>query len=156
MFLFKNKVVTVLVDIFLFIWQLPQVLVGLVMLAVFHNCKLYTNPNSGISVFRINCNYAFGNACFSSGPFIVICSEDAGEDTVKHETGHSFQSLCLSWLYFIIIAIPSVCLFWYRKLNNKDSDFYLSHFPENWAEKAGKTDRYIAKMESEEGDTRMC
>lgn len=141
--MYKGKT---LLNVLLFVWQLPQVLLGLVMLAIFRNHKEYTNPYNGITVWNINAHGAFGAACFSTGPFIVTCNDRVSDNILRHETGHSAQSLRLSWLYHIIISIPSVCLFWYRRLKKKDMDFYYSHFPENWAEKLGKTDRYLEKI----------
>lgn len=133
-------------NVLLVLWQLPQIIIGLIMLAIFRNKTTYTNPNNGVTVWNINCNHAFGNACFSTGPMIITCCKDVDEDTLKHETGHSAQSLRLSWLYHIIISIPSICLYWYRRIKKKDKEWYYDHFPENWCEKLAMTDRYKTKL----------
>lgn len=142
----NNKVLTIVVNFFLAIWQLPQIIVGFVMLAVFRNRTKYTNPNNGITVWNINSGRVFGTACFSTGPIIITC-EGVSEDTLKHETGHSLSSIKLGWFYHIIISIPSICFFWYRKIKKKDMDWYYSCWTEAFAERNGMTDRYKARME---------
>ena len=119
------------------------------MLLIFRNKTEYTNPYNGITVWNINSHGAFGTACFSTGPIIVTCSDKVEEDTLKHETGHSQDSCKWGVLYLFVIAIPSVFLFWYKKIFHKSQEFYLSHFPENMAERNGMTSRYKAKMEKE-------
>ena len=138
--MYKDK--NIIINILLFIWQLPQVILGLIMLAIFHNKKTYTNPNNHITVWNINCNHAFGNACFSTGPFIITCADDVAEDTLLHETGHSLQSIYLGWFFHIIISIPSICLYWIRRWKDKDAQWYHSHYPENWADKCGGVTTY--------------
>ena len=142
--MYKDK--PLFVKILLVIWQLPQLLIGLIMLAIFHNKTVYTNSENKVSVWNVNTHHAFGNACFSLGPIIFTCNNKVEEDTIKHETGHSLQSIRLSWLYLIVIPIPSICLFWYRRIMKKDMNFYYGHFPENWAEKLGQTNRYKTKI----------
>lgn len=141
--MYKGKT---LLNIVLAIWQLPQILLGLVMLLIFRNKTEYTNPYNGITVWNINSHGAFGTACFSTGPIIVTCSDKVDEDTLKHETGHSLSSIRTGLFYHIVISLPSVCLFWYRRITKKDMDFYYSHFPENLAEKHGMTNRYKTKI----------
>lgn len=134
----NNRFLTVLLSIVLVIWQLPQVIIGLIFLAIFRNKTTYTNSYSHITVWNINSGKAFGTACFSTGPIIVTC-DGAQDKTIRHETGHSHDSLLLGPLYHIIISIPSICLFWYKRIKQKDSEWYYSHFPENRAEKYGYT-----------------
>jgi hypothetical protein len=132
--MYKGKT---LLNIVLAIWQLPQILLGLVMLLIFRNKTEYTNPYNGITVWNINSHGAFGTACFSTGPIIVTCSDKVEENLLRHETGHSFQSICLGWLFHIVVSIPSICLFWYRRLKHKDAEWYYAHWPESGANKRG-------------------
>lgn len=132
----NNKSLNILVNFFLAIWQLPQIIVGLVMLAVFRNKTKYTNPNNGITVWNINSGRVFGTACFSTGPIIITC-DGVGEETLQHETGHSKQSLYLGLLFHIIVSVPSICRFWYRRIFNKSMNWYRSGYPESWADKLG-------------------
>ena len=144
----NNKLLTILVNFFLAIWQLPQIIVGLMMLAVFRNKTTYTNPYNHIMVWNINCHHAFGNACFSTGPFIITCDENVTEEILKHETGHSLSSIRTGWFYHIVISIPSICFFWYRRIKNKDMEWYYSCWTEKAAERNGMTNRYKSKLEN--------
>lgn len=140
MIIFKNKVVSVIVNGLLMIWQLPQVIVGLVGLAIFRNCSTYINEDAGIKVWNVNKGTLCGGACFSSGP-IIFTSPWSGENTFRHETGHSKQSLFFGPLFLLVVGVPSIILFWYRRLNHKSMDWYYDHWPENSAEKLGHTRR---------------
>lgn len=134
--MYKDK--PIILNILLAIWQLPQILIGLIFLAIFHNFTVYTNPVSGITVWNINTGKSFGTACFSTGPIILTC-DNVREVTLRHETGHSKQSIYLGPLFHIVVSLPSICLFWYRRIKKKDSTWYYAHYPENWAEKLGGT-----------------
>lgn len=137
---FKSKLLTVVVNFFLLIWQLPQVITALTGLAVFHNYEWYRNEEAGVTVLRVNKGDFIKGACFSSGPIIFVTPR-CDENTLLHETGHSKQSLIYGPLFHIIVSIPSICLFWYRRLAHKDMNFYYSHWPEWQAEKFGHTKR---------------
>lgn len=141
---FKSKFLTVFVNILLFPWLILQWLPGLIGLAIFHNCEWYVNEEAKVRVIKVNKGYLFGNACFSCGPIIFV-TPNCDENTIKHETGHSVQSLIFGILFHIIISIPSVIRFWVRRLGNKSHDWYLSSFPEGGcklgAEELGHTHR---------------
>lgn len=132
--MYKDK--NVFINILLGIWQLPQIILGLLFLLMFRNKETYTNPYNNITVWKISSGTLFGSACFSTGPIIVV-KEGAIENTLLHETGHSKQSIYLGPLYHIVISIPSVCRFWVNKLFVKSSEWYYSGYPENWANKLG-------------------
>jgi hypothetical protein len=141
---FKNKFLTVLVNILLFPWLVLQWLPGLLFLAVFHNCEWYVNEDARVRVIKVNKGHLFGTACFSCGPIIFV-TPNCSENTLKHETGHSVQSLIFGPLFHILISIPSVIRFWVRRLGNKSHEWYLSGWPEGGcklgAEELGHTKR---------------
>ena len=150
MYKFDNKFLNIFVNFLLVIWQLPQVIIGLIMLLVFRNKTTYTNPYNHITVWNINSGKTFGTACFSTGPIIITC-EGASENTLRHETGHSAQSVRLSWLFHIVVSIPSICRFWYRRIFNKSKEWYhngsgkgiLAGYPEHWADVLGGVGKEI-------------
>lgn len=125
-----------LLNIVLFIWQLPQIIIGLLMLAMFRNKTEYTNPYNGITVWNINSGKTFGTACFSTGPIIITC-DGVSEKTLRHETGHSVQSIYFGWLFHVVISIPSICRFWYKKIFHKSQVWYHLGYPEFWADQLG-------------------
>ncbi len=87
----------------------------------------------------MNKGYFIGDACFSCGPIIFV-TPDCAENVIKHETGHSKQSLIFGPFFHILISIPSIILFWTRRIKNKDDKFYHSHWPENNADRLGHVD----------------
>ena len=142
---FKSKALAIIVNFFLLLWQLPQVLLpGLICLAIFHNCKLYRNEEAKITVLRVSKGNLLGTACFSSGPIIFV-TDNCDENTLHHETGHSVQSLKFGPFFHLIVSLPSVVLFWTKRLKNKDAKWYHSHWPEGncklGAEELGHTHR---------------
>ena len=128
----KSKIINFL----LCVWQLPQIIVGLLMLIIFRNKVCYVNKRNGVFVWRISHGGLFGRACFSTGPFIITV-DSPSDDLLLHETGHSLQSIYLGLLYHIVVSIPSICLFWYRRIKKKDLEWYHSCWPESWADKCG-------------------
>ena len=125
----NNKALTIIVNIFLGLWQITQWLPAIISLAIFHNCTLYKNKEAGITVLRVNKGYFIDNACFSCGP-IVFVTPDCEDDTLRHETGHSIQSLIFGPLFHFIVSIPSVALFLTKKIKHKDDKWYHTHWPE--------------------------
>ena len=118
----------------LFVWQLPQALIGLSIYLVTRIEPIeYTNDHTGMTALWIPIDWG---ACWSLGPFVFAYPE-ATDDTLKHETGHSVQSLILGPLYLFVVAIPSVFLFWWRRGFKKSEEWYYDHYPENWANKLG-------------------
>lgn len=136
---FKNKFVTYLVNFILAIWQCTQWIPGLIGLAIFHNYTIYRNESAGVTVIKVNKGYFIGGACFSCGPIIFV-TPNCNENVVKHETGHSVQSLIFGPLFHLIISIPSVILFWIRKFKHKDALWYHSKWPEVNADYFGDVD----------------
>lgn len=141
---FNNKFTTIIVNMFLLLYQLPQLITGLIGLVVFHNCELYTNKYSHITVLKVKKGNFIGGTCFSSGPIIFV-TDNCEENTLLHETGHSKQSLIFGPLFHIVVSIPSVIRFWIKRLCNKSHEWYLSGWPEGGcrfgAEELGHTHR---------------
>lgn len=111
----------------LFIHQLPQNLIGLLVILF---CKAKKDRN-GI----YTCNYCFG---VSLGNYIIMHKSYSNTD-MKHERGHQIQSLYLGWLYLIIIGIPSgLGNLYYRYIQRID---YYNQPWEKWADKLGGVKR---------------
>lgn len=137
---FKSKALTIIVNIFLGIWQILQWIPSLILLAIFHNSEWYKNEEAGVKVIRVNTNYAFGLACFSLGPVIFV-TPHCDENVLHHETGHSVQSLMFGPLFHFAVSIPSVCRFLWKNYKGLSDDWYLSSWPESDAEVRGHTHR---------------
>lgn len=124
----KKSFIWWVVFILLFIWQLPQNLVGLVMLAYFkifsktrivacrHYSIMFESPKmlGGISL---------GNFCFGS---VSLCRY---ETHIMHELdGHTVDSKIFGPLYLLIVGLPSILNATFNFV-----DCYYSWFPEKWA-----------------------
>lgn len=132
-----SKILTILVNFLLIIWQLPQTIIGLIALAVFRDFKIYTNEFNHITVINVNKGNLFGTACFSLGP-VILTTTNCSEVAKRHETGHSKQSIYLGPLFFVI-AFISIPRFWIYRLLNKPYTWYISGWPESSAERLGGT-----------------
>lgn len=104
----------------LYLWQLPQNLLGLLFIS-FLKCDMKEVYN--LSVIRV-CPKLPGG--ISLGRYIFIGRWN--EDIVEHEYGHSLQSIALGPLYLFVIGIPS--LIWAATHGSRD---YYSFYTERWA-----------------------
>ena len=119
-----------MVEFLKFIWQLPQIIVGWIyytyllnkgmILAIekYNGIRIYTKQSSG---------------CVSLGIFIFV-SHRATTDVMRHEYGHTRQSLMLGPLYLIIIGIPSILWAVTHKTLAPNKSYYW-FYTEHWANK---------------------
>lgn len=113
----------------LILWQAPQLIIGLVLCLFFKYWK--TEKMNGIDIEFRETKFDF---CFSLGKY-VFAPKCAPKYVLMHEAGHSVQSVYTGLLYMFVVGIPSVCLYWYKRIKKKDSVWYHSHYPENWADR---------------------
>lgn len=114
-------------NILMYMWQLPQNLIGLLILLwtkgeVKHKFKnivyYYYDPFPG---------------GISLGNYLILGSQHI--QTIKHEYGHAIQSKLLGPLYLLIIGIPS--LIWaglYGTVIKKTKNGYYKFYTEKWAD----------------------
>lgn len=121
------KIKDILIQILLILWQLPQCIVGLVMLPFLGKLRLIRHEKY--------CWIFEGEKMqggISLGCFIFLSPYSAqNEATIRHELGHVVQSHMLSWLYLIVIGLPSLLNAMFNF-----TDCYYDWFPESWANKA--------------------
>ncbi len=126
----------------IFPWELPQVLLGMMFLIALRK------KTTGLE------NYEASNVYFVKGfPggislafFIFLNSGEQGNNrTVKHEYGHTRQSLFLGWLYLFIIGLPSIIRAVIWNSLNLDSERYYKGFPENWADRLGRVNTHTPR-----------
>jgi hypothetical protein len=137
-----KKVIQFIILVFLFLWELPQILLGLGVFAVMkirkrivktekegHRLFIET-PHTGVSLGWLIFWTPAGNR-FSN----------LKNDCRMHEYGHARQSVMLGPLYLFVVGIPSLSRVfysrWYRKKYGKSWENYFNGFPENWADKLG-------------------
>lgn len=112
------------------IWQAPQNVSGLVFRLI------YGQPNGrfrGVPV--VICDRFPGG--ISLGRTIITNRIDW--DSLRHEYGHTRQSLYLGPLYLFVIGIPS--LLWAGLYRIRKTGSYYAFYTEKWADKLGGVDR---------------
>ncbi|MHB1377742.1 MAG: hypothetical protein ACYCXB_10060 [Candidatus Humimicrobiaceae bacterium] len=119
---------------FLIIWELPQILLALILYAIMKKRIIKAIDYKDSKVFFVK--------DFSGGislSFIIFLNEiDLNNlKAIKHEYGHTIQSLYLGWFYLVIVGLPSIIrasIWKHYKLEDKK---YYEGFPENWADLLG-------------------
>jgi len=108
----------------LWVWCFPQMALGYAVQKI-------------TKARKVGDHYEYDIKCgsVSLGSYIFLCpSHWNDEETLKHEKGHTIQSMYLGWLYLFVIGIPSViwasCFGWYRKKHNLS---YYDFYTEKWA-----------------------
>lgn len=119
-----------------FIWGLPQNIIGLIMFLSLKHLAVKQEKYNHTTVLFFNKNLG----AVSLGIFIFVFS-DFGKSTdyvVRHEFGHSLQSIILGPLYLLIIGLPSII--WAGFFDNYRREHKISYYdfyPERWANKLG-------------------
>ena len=99
-----------------FTWGLPQTAAGLILFLFFYKYRHFAYRNAIITA------WSDGADCVSLGPFIFISESflttpeesdgvsltPALERILRHEYGHSVQSMILGPLYLPLVGLPSI------------------------------------------------
>lgn len=130
--------------VFLWIWQLLQNVIGIILIAVTKATVKGRVINGKVVDYYVARRFNHTWSGVSLGNYIVFAKDAwADEISVRHEHGHQIQSLYLGPLYLIIVGIPSfVRNIWDRLAhkswtNRQRIDWYYGHFPENQADYYG-------------------
>jgi hypothetical protein len=132
--------------ILLYIWQLPQHLLGLLLIKVLKAERHYYIRR--YYLFERNNRFSRFISGISLGNYILLSSNNDDENTIKHENGHSIQSLYLGPLYLLVIGLPSMLfnnlwdmIFHTRWSFASRNEWYYNRYPEKWADKLGGVKR---------------
>ena len=120
-------------NILLYLWQLPQHLVALVILLFNRHSKITVD---GITIYIVYSFESWG-AGVSLGQYILLAPIHVNKTTVHHEYGHSIQSKWLGPLYLLTVGIVSVSRNIYDRIYHKGVEWYYGSWPENQADKLG-------------------
>lgn len=125
--------------ILLMIWEFPQNFVGFFVM-------LFYKPDSA-SCFKLK-DYPVRFVYLSKkmpsgislGNFIIIQTKYGNDrQYIRHEYGHTIQSMCLGPLYLLVIGLPSLVWNLYQR-SHQELDYY-SFFTEKWADRLGGVER---------------
>ena len=141
-----KKLLNTLKRILLYIWQLPQNLLGLALIKYYKPERKHLLDN-GVTVYY-STKFTGG---ISLGDYSIVnmvhyrkkMEESVKRDTVRHEAiGHHKQSLMFGWLYLLIIGIPSITwCYIYGRYMEKTPNGYFWFWTESWADKLAEVER---------------
>ena len=96
-------------SILLYIWQLPQNLLGLILLGFYW--LIGGKPKHYLTIDNVKYYWTLKmSSGISLGKYVILKYHyNRKANAVKHEFGHSLQSKRWGWLYLIVIGIPSLC-----------------------------------------------
>ena len=115
-------------DIITTIWELPQILIGIIVILCSYSKIKDINKWDGTLVFTLKdfkAGVSFGK--------LILLGEYYSMDTYMHELGHSKQSLWLGPLYLLVIGLPSLLHNIIYRLCGRKWNYY-SFYTEKWAE----------------------
>lgn len=141
----KNTLNT-LKNIGLYIWQLPQNLLGLILIAIYKPQRMHIMDN-GIEIHYSNTmrgGISLGKyALVNTNHYRKDIEESLKRDTVRHEAiGHTKQSRIFGPLYLIIIGLCSIT--WaglYGRVIAPTTNGYYKFWTEAWADKIANVKR---------------
>lgn len=121
--------------IVMFVWQLPQNLLGLLFLAFLHPCKIVRTED--YAVVRTSRKMRGG---ISLGHYVFLSLYQCTGITINHELGHCRQSMMLGPLYLLVIGLPSIIWAWLGDRIAPDRSYYW-FYTERWADRLGGVER---------------
>jgi len=75
--------------------------------------------------------------------FIPRVNPQLGERILKHEYGHSIQSMYLGPFYLFYVGIPSLIWNMMTRVNRNKKERYYKFWVEAWADELGKVEEII-------------
>lgn len=124
-----RKLYKSIIDVLLYVWQLPQNFLGLCLMPFYYTTKRIEYKTS---VVRICPSFRSG---ISLGRYIYLKYEISNH--IKHEYGHSIQSKMLGPLYLLIVGLPSISHNMFCKCISHKHRSYYNWYCEKWADKLG-------------------
>ena len=115
----------------LYLWQLPQHLLGLLFLLFIRGEEMHILGNI---TFYYSKTFMGG---ISLGDYIIL--GEKSERSVRHEFGHCVQSRMLGPLYLIVVGLPSLIHAWLCRCEDHS---YYDYWCERWADKLGGVRRF--------------
>jgi hypothetical protein len=120
---------------FFILWELPQILLAIIIYIIMKKRIILTMDFKDSKVYFIK---DFPGGISLSFMIFLNDIDLSNLRAIKHEYGHTIQSLCLGWFYLLIVGIPSLIragIWNHCKLEGKK---YYEGFPENWADFLGR------------------
>jgi len=132
-------------EVLLYIWQLPQHLLALLLIKITGACK--SGSFFSLVEARVYRQSKYKGWGISLGRYIIL-HDCYDTDTEYHELGHSVQSVWFGPLYLPVIGLPSAIgnNLWDRIFHRhwpaeKRHRWYYSRWPEKQADRLGGVTR---------------
>ena len=133
-------------EILLYAWQLPQRLLGLLLIRVLGAEEAF-NLSDGIAYWLYKPTGRFGGfiSGVSLGGYIILKTRNV--NTVRHEYGHSRQSAVFGPFYLLLVGLPSAIGNLLDRMLHKKWPvekrlrWYYSRWPEKQADRLGGVNR---------------
>lgn len=129
--------------VMLWIWQLPQNLMALIMLLVLRG---ETKHRLGSIRFYFLRTFPGG---ITLGEYIIVGTKQ--NLTVRHEFGHVLQSRYLGPLYLLVIGLPSLLHAWLNGVIgccDRHPEGYYHFWTEKWADRLAEINRNNKKRKT--------
>ena len=125
-------------EILLWLWQLPQNLLGLILILIMKPEYKYVLENGNFVFFakRMSGGISLGKYSIISD-YYHRGTQILNQNVVKHEgIGHGTQSRLLGWFYLLVIGLPSIIWAWlYGSVIPYTRNGYYKWYTEAWADK---------------------
>ena len=126
-------------SIFLYVWQLPQNLLGLLLVYIYKPQRVHILEN-GVEIHyshKMQGGISLGKYCLvHTSHYRENVEHSLARNTVRHESlGHTKQSMMLGWLYLIVIGLPSIV--WatmYGRIIKESKNGYYKFYTERWCD----------------------
>lgn len=127
-----------MLNVLLWFWQLPQHIIALIAILLYR-AKATEQQVTPQKLYLVKSKVLSGG---SFGNYVILeesymKSSRLFNITLKHEYGHSIQSLYFGPLYLLIIGIPSLINNLRARYDKRVYDTYYSRYPEKWADRLG-------------------
>jgi hypothetical protein len=127
-----------LFNLLAYIWQLPQNIVGIVVRMFYKQTNSLLYKDKTVRV----CKTFPGGISLGDTVIVRKFPYDKGTwNTVKHEWGHTRQSLYLGPVYLLVIGIPSLIWAACYQYDSSNPNGYYEFYTEKWADKLGGVER---------------
>ena len=123
----------------LFIWQLPQLIIGRIYYTCITKTKIITINNST----AIYTTAMPANAGMSLGKYVFV-GDKSNRVTVLHELGHTIQSKYYGWFYLVLIGIPSLVRAILFKYQWKRGKWHTKDYYGIWFERQASLLGYVS------------
>ena len=149
---FLKSFISVLWLIILWIWQLPQNILGILWMLMRRAKRQVFEDTDGTKIvwYALPAHIRASGVCLGN---YIICMGDSDGTLIRHEYGHQIQSKRWGLLYLFVVGIPSAYRAGYlsRKMIERNKwnisnwhlyrEWYYSAWPEDEADELGEVER---------------